>query len=153
MNPVDGTGPGKEGYHQRGLLGFLVLVSLVEGEAHGYEIMKRIEKITSGFWKPAPGSLYPIIDSLEKEGLIECYSVEYRGKQRRMCRLTDDGYRVLNELLERKIRLYLSVLTASLRAYCTTLRNLNVKDLEERISKVIEELSQLIAKVKNCFED
>ncbi len=94
----------------RGLLGFLVLVSLVEGEAHGYEVMRRIEEVTGGYWRPAPGSLYPVIDSLEKEGLIECVVKEVRGKARRVCRLTDDGWGALLDLLERKVEAYISIL-------------------------------------------
>ncbi len=105
----------KEGPH-RGLLGFLVLVSLVKGEAHGYEVMRRIEEVTGGYWRPAPGSLYPVIDSLEKEGLIECIVKEVRGKARRVCRLTDDGWGALLDLLEKKVETYISILEHSLEA-------------------------------------
>ncbi len=140
-------------YHERGLLGFLVLVSLTEGDAHGYEVMKRIEKITAGYWKPAPGSLYPVIDSLEKEGLIECYSVEVHGKQRRMCKLTNEGYQVLVELLNRKIKVYTYVLEASLKAYVYALKKLG---LSSRKSKCLAEVLELIEKAKellsNCTE-
>mgnify|MGYP000029314528 CR=1 FL=1 len=146
------SGRDKESYHERGLLGFLVLVSLVEGDAHGYEIMKRVERITAGYWRPAPGSLYPVIDSLEKEGLIECYIVEHRGKQRRMCRLTDDGYRVLIDLLKRKIKVYVSVLHASLNAYHASLKHLNIIKTDECIKQVIDILSKLSDKINQCIE-
>lgn len=142
----------KESYHERGLLSFLVLVSLVEGDVHGYEIIKRVERITAGYWRPAPGSLYPVIDSLEKEGLIECYIVEHRGKQRRMCKLTDDGYRVLIDLLKRKIKVYVSVLHASLNAYHVSLKHLNITKTDECIKQVIDILSKLNDKINQCIE-
>ena len=105
----------REGPH-RGLLGFLVMVSLAEGEAHGYEVMRRIERVTGGYWRPGPGSLYPVIDSLEKEGFIECAVKEVKGKARRVCKLTDDGWSMLLDLLEKKIEAYLSILDHSLNA-------------------------------------
>lgn len=142
----------KGGYHERGLLGFLVLVSLVEGDAHGYEIMKRVEKITAGYWRPAPGSLYPVIDSLEKEGLIECYIVEHRGKQRRICKLTNDGYKALIDLLKRKIRVYVSVLYASINAYHVSLKHLNITTDDECIKQVIDLTSKLVDKINQCIK-
>jgi len=145
-------GKDKESHHERGLLGFLVLVSLVEGNAHGYEIMKRVERITAGYWKPAPGSLYPVIDSLEKEGLIECYIVEHCGKQRRMCKLTDDGYRVLMDLLKRKIKVYVSVLHASLNAYYVSLKHFNIIKTNECIKQLINLLSKLNDTISQCIE-
>lgn len=142
----------KEARHERGLLGFLVLVSLVEGDAHGYEVMKRVERITAGYWRPAPGSLYPVIDSLEKEGLIECYVVEHRGKQRRMCKLTDEGYKVLVDLLKRKIKVYASVLQASVNAYYTSLQHLNIIKTDECIKQVIDVLMDLNDRISQCIE-
>ena len=73
----------------RGFLSLLVLASLVEGGAHGYEVMKRVERITGGLWKPAPGSLYPLLNSLEHEGFIDCST--RLGDGRRVCRLTSEG--------------------------------------------------------------
>ncbi len=139
-------------YHERGLLGFLVLVSLTEGDAHGYEVMKRIEKITAGYWKPAPGSLYPIIDSLEKEGLIECYNVEVHGKQRRMCRLTSEGYQVLIELLNRKAKVYVHVLEASLRAYMRAAEKLNLPiERGECLAGILELIEEAKKRLSKCI--
>lgn len=132
----------REGPH-RGLLGFLVLVSLVEGEAHGYEIMRRIEKITGGYWRPGPGSLYPVIDSLEKEGFIECTVKEVRGKARRVCRLTDDGWSMLLDLLEKKVEAYLSILDHSLNALREAARALD----SEKASRIYKEYVGLLKKI------
>ena len=127
----------------RGLLGFLVLVSLVEGGAHGYEIMRRIERVTGGLWRPAPGSLYPVIDSLEKEGLIECVVREVRGKARRVCKLTDDGWSMLVDLLGKKVVAYISILDHMLKALDKATKILGVERTEAIYSSAIGELKNM----------
>jgi len=37
---------------------------------NGAEIMTEIETMTQGWWRPSPGSVYPILDDLTKDGLI-----------------------------------------------------------------------------------
>jgi DNA-binding PadR family transcriptional regulator len=37
---------------------------------HGYEIMKRVEQLTSGRWSPSHSMLYKMLGSLEKEGYL-----------------------------------------------------------------------------------
>ncbi len=57
---------------RRGFLRFYVLklISKSESPISGYTLMKNIEKET-GFWRPSPGSIYPLLASLEEGGLIE----------------------------------------------------------------------------------
>jgi DNA-binding PadR family transcriptional regulator len=38
---------------------------------NGVEIMNSIEQMTQGWWRPSPGSLYPMLETLENEGLIK----------------------------------------------------------------------------------
>ncbi len=139
-------GRGEKESPHRGLLGFLVLVSLVEGEAHGYEVMRRIEEVTGGYWRPAPGSLYPVIDSLEKEGLIECIVKEVRGKARRVCRLTDDGWGVLLDLLERKVEVYISILDHLLEALDKAVKVLESEKARGILGSSINELRRVCSR-------
>jgi len=37
---------------------------------NGAEIIKAVEEFTWGFWKPSPGSVYPLLKQLEAEGLV-----------------------------------------------------------------------------------
>jgi DNA-binding PadR family transcriptional regulator len=37
----------------------------------GAEIMDSIEGMTQGWWRPSPGSVYPLLDELSAEGLIK----------------------------------------------------------------------------------
>ena len=48
-----------------------VLALLLERPMHGYEIIQELDSRTNGIWRPSPGSVYPTLQLLEDEGLIE----------------------------------------------------------------------------------
>jgi DNA-binding PadR family transcriptional regulator len=48
-----------------------VLALLLERPMHGYEIIQELDARTNGIWRPSPGSVYPTLQLLEDEGLIE----------------------------------------------------------------------------------
>jgi DNA-binding PadR family transcriptional regulator len=52
----------------KGLLRFLVLKLLTEKPLSGAEIVEEIERETDGRWKPSPGSIYPLLASLQDKG-------------------------------------------------------------------------------------
>ena len=54
---------------------------------HGYEMIKEIEARSEGAWTPSAGSIYPMLQLLEDEGLIR--GEETDGKRR--FSLTDAG--------------------------------------------------------------
>lgn len=55
---------------RRGFLKYYILKLLSEDTYTGYGLIKKIEEET-GFWEPSTGSVYPLLESLEEEGLIE----------------------------------------------------------------------------------
>ena len=61
-----GGGRGRRGDVRRAILALLA-----EGPANGYQIMSGIEEKSDGLWRPSPGSVYPALNMLEDEGLIE----------------------------------------------------------------------------------
>jgi len=64
-------------HHRRRGLGYLILTILVsKGPMTGADIMREIEKVTQGFWKPSPGAIYPALDKLEAEGYVQVAKVE-----------------------------------------------------------------------------
>jgi len=84
----------------RGLLRFYILRLLTENPMKGYELITKIEERTKGVWKPGAGSIYPMIASLRKEGLVD--SVGGRKKdapsQRgTMIQITQKGENLLNK--------------------------------------------------------
>jgi DNA-binding PadR family transcriptional regulator len=48
----------------------IVLRTLLDGPAHGYEIIRRLEESSAGLWRPSAGSIYPTLQSLEERGLV-----------------------------------------------------------------------------------
>jgi len=72
---------------RRGHIRTAVLISLREEPAHGYEVMRRLEEMSGGLWRPSPGSVYPQLQMLEDEGLVR--SSEVSGS--RTYSLTDTG--------------------------------------------------------------
>ena len=51
---------------RRGDIRTAVLVALREGPANGYEVMRRLEEMSGGLWRPSPGSVYPHLQMLEE---------------------------------------------------------------------------------------
>ncbi len=86
----------------RAMVGFgastelLVLHALSKGEAHGYEIIKRIRE--EFVFPRSPGILYPVLRKLLRRGLIEgAGKVLKRGRTVKVYRLTDKGREYLVE--------------------------------------------------------
>ncbi len=75
-----GRGPGGRGRRgrARGDIRTAMLVLLAEQPRHGYDLMQAVDERTSGAWRPSPGSVYPILQALEDEGLIEVETVDGR---------------------------------------------------------------------------
>ena len=76
---------------------FNVLLSLADGEKHGYAILKEVEEQTAGEVQLSTGTLYGIIKRLLAEGLVvelRSRPVEGDDQRRRYYRLTEDGRRV-----------------------------------------------------------
>ena len=61
--------PGR-GRAPRGDVRTAVLLLLAEQPMHGYQLMQEIRRRTHDQWRPSPGSIYPILQQLEDEGLV-----------------------------------------------------------------------------------
>jgi DNA-binding PadR family transcriptional regulator len=55
----------------KGFIRYHVLEALKEKPMSGSELMEEIEKHTGGFWKPSPGSIYPLLAWLQDNGHIK----------------------------------------------------------------------------------
>ncbi|MDV3103735.1 PadR family transcriptional regulator [Thermococcus waiotapuensis] len=78
----------------RGCLKLLVLKILAERPMHGYGIMVELER-TYGIPHPSPGTVYPMLNSLRRAGLIEFAGEGKRDK--RLYRATEKGKEYLRE--------------------------------------------------------
>lgn len=74
-----------------GVLKPLILRMLMERPMHGYEIMKEISTRTGGFWNPGAGSIYPAINSLEKEGYLTRVEMKQGDRSKLVYSITEKG--------------------------------------------------------------
>ena len=88
---------------------FHMLLTLVDGERHGYGIMQEIVRRTDGQLSVGPGTLYRSIKRLLDDGLIaeadERPDPALDDERRRYYRLTDFGRRVAEAEAERLVQL------------------------------------------------
>ena len=61
---------------KRGDVRAAILTLLTERPMHGYEMIQEIAERTQDLWRPSPGSVYPTLQLLEDEGLIEASESE-----------------------------------------------------------------------------
>jgi len=84
---------------------FHILVTLADGEAHGYAIMQEVNRRSGGIVRLGPGTLYGAISRLLAEGLIEESEArpdpEMDDTRRRYYRLTKRGSEALASETER----------------------------------------------------
>jgi DNA-binding PadR family transcriptional regulator len=83
----------------KGFIRYHVLEVLSEKPMSGSELMEQIEKHTGGFWKPSPGSIYPLLSWLQDNSYIKELPIE-NGMKR--YELTESGKSLLDE--QKKIR-------------------------------------------------
>ncbi len=72
---------------RRGDIRTAVIVALRDEPANGYEVMRRLEEMSGGLWRPSPGSVYPHLQMLEDAGVVQ--STEVNGS--RTYTLTEAG--------------------------------------------------------------
>lgn len=88
----------KNGKSQFAILGMLAVLK----KASGYDLKKHMGSSTQHFWKETYSSIYPVLDNLEKQGLI--VKVEETRKKndrtRNVYTLTSEGQNTLENWLE-----------------------------------------------------
>lgn len=74
----------------KGVLDLCVLARLGDGEAYGYELAKALE--TAGFGEIKGGTLYPLLNRLERNGLVTTvWRASDQGPDRKYYQITDRG--------------------------------------------------------------
>lgn len=49
----------------------MAIVSMLSASPkNGVELMDEMETMTQGWWRPSPGSIYPLLEQLTKDGMI-----------------------------------------------------------------------------------
>jgi DNA-binding PadR family transcriptional regulator len=76
----------------KGDLKYVILDLLKDKPRHGYDIIRELEEISYGFYKPSPGVIYPTLQMLQEMGYVS--SIEQEGK--RIYSITEEGLKFLD---------------------------------------------------------
>jgi DNA-binding PadR family transcriptional regulator len=130
---------------RRGFLRPWVLSIVSHGPKNGAEIIDEIEKMSWGGWRPSPGSVYPLLEELTQEGLVQKledgrYELTQKGKDESEWPFAGPGPSKPNNiegmLAEMKDYVsYLEDLNASNRSRVTPYSD-KIKELSERLTKL-----------------
>src|SRR5260370_12441967 len=66
---------GRRQWFESGDMKYVILKLLKDKPRHGYEVMKELEEQLKGCYSPSPGTVYPTLQWLEDEGLVEATEV------------------------------------------------------------------------------
>jgi DNA-binding PadR family transcriptional regulator len=103
-----GFHPGSRGFdggqrrRRKGAARDAILSLLAEKPSNGYGLIKEIADRTGGEWRPSPGSIYPTLQQLVDEGLIEPVSSDTRSD----FRLTESGSTLVADNSEQYTKLW-----------------------------------------------
>jgi len=84
---------GQESPFQKGELKYVILDLIKDKPSHGYEIIRRLEERSHGFYIPSPGAVYPTLQLLEEMGYIEAKQQD----EKKVYTITDEGRKFLSE--------------------------------------------------------
>ena len=81
---------------------FQILLALVDGDLHGYGIMRAVEEQTAGSVRLGPGTLYSSLQTLVDAGAIEEVTNDAAGaERRRYYRLSTGGCKLVRSEAKR----------------------------------------------------
>jgi DNA-binding PadR family transcriptional regulator len=83
-------------FFRHGELPLVVLALLAERPMHGYELMSKLSCLFGPRYRPSPGSVYPALEALEAEGLLEAEAEAGRNTYR----VTEAGLGAIETRLE-----------------------------------------------------
>ncbi len=89
----------------RGDVRLAALSLLATQPMHGYQLIQEIGERSGGAWEPSPGAVYPALQLLEDQGLIQAEETEGR----RVYYLTDSGRSLVEERQEELSSLWQAV--------------------------------------------
>jgi DNA-binding PadR family transcriptional regulator len=147
-----GFGRGKKRKRfQHGEVRAAVLILLDEEPMHGYQLIQEIEERSGGVWQPSPGSVYPVLQQLEDEGLVWIEQTEGR----KVANLTEAG-RTYIEDKRAELEAAWNTGSANVDERVTEIRNLFA--LYKQIAAAAKQLARVgtvrqIAEAKNLLND
>jgi DNA-binding PadR family transcriptional regulator len=134
---------------KKGMLTYLVLEALSAKPMYAYQLIKEIEKVTRGRYKPSPGSLYPVLKKLVNSGAVELI-VE---NSKKTYRITETGMNMLNEMRKDREEFFQQFLKGPGRELIDVLVSVGLLIKENR-KKIDEEKHKIILELlKSCEKE
>lgn len=127
---------------RRGFLKYYILKLLTEDSYSGYGLIKAIEEET-GFWEPSTGSVYPLLEDLEADGLIEGETKD-RGNS---WGITEEGEKAYEEATEAKEKMRKSI-KQSMIVFSQIFNEEKIKEDAKRMDSRFENPSGLRKKIR-----
>lgn len=87
---------------RKGYTKLAVLMFLNKNALTGYDIMKKIEEETLGFWKLTSGGVYPVLKDLEERGYTKGQWKAKGKRRKKIYEITDEGKQMLETALHRQ---------------------------------------------------
>src|SRR4030042_6123552 len=82
-------------------LGFIKIHILYHASKHPVYGLWVIEELGRHGYKLSPGTLYPMLHSMEREGYLDCLSEVVEGKVRKYYKVTERGTEALVEIRQK----------------------------------------------------
>jgi len=70
---------------------FFILKAICDGPAHGYEIIRRVARMTDDFCVPTEGTIYPVLREFQQCGCVTCSKEIVKGRTRKVYTITPKG--------------------------------------------------------------
>ncbi|OYT52951.1 MAG: PadR family transcriptional regulator [Desulfurococcales archaeon ex4484_217_2] len=132
---------------RRGPLRIVMLALLSKKPMSGIDIIREIERMSFGFWRPSPGTVYPLLRVLLEEGLIRRISED--GKK--IYALTEKGRELAREYSIFLPARDINDVVACLESYASYLEEY-VSEYGEISSEIREKIMSVIETLKKVCE-
>ncbi len=131
-------------FRKHGGMRYYVLWLLSRQPMRGSDIISTILKQTMGWWKPSPGTIYPLLSTLQSEGLVERL-------QDHSYQLTDEGYEFIgiSKSADKKGEDFWNAERAlvEMESFVSFLEDADVdENARNRIGQIVERLKKLRVK-------
>ncbi len=144
---------------QRGDLEPIILNLLCEKPMHGYEIIRTLEERSHGFWRPSPGSVYPILQFLEESDLVtshdehgkKVYAITDAGRDK--CENAPENTREHAFHHHMKAGLRFRDMRGEIRDLVRDLKQVGMRGSDDQVNEVKQMIKDFHARLKTLVED
>ncbi len=125
-------------------LKIIILVMLHKRPMSGIDIINEIERLSFGFWRPSPGTVYPLLKSLLDEGLIK----RIGDNNKKIYALTEKGKKLAREWAVFLPAGDIESVVSHLESYINYIEEYKEEyGLSEEIVKKLEDLTKRMNKI------